>query len=259
LTEAHIDPALVAEGRALLARDENTAWEWGDLVLRVMPPQSPDRHLLVEWATAIGWYDTGRDITTLLSFRTTALAWPVERRCKGASFSAHYELNAAPDRFEKIRPGLSKRAARVAAGKKAEIGDKENRPAVIKGLLADPAVIAQLAEDPEALQALAQASLALSKAVEKSAKDDRRRRTPELADTEPAYLGLAHLSKAVQHLAHAVECFSEVDGLEGHRTEAMRLAVRLRDRTDMTVEFLDGLVDSDALDLALAEWAEERA
>jgi hypothetical protein len=79
-----IDGALVAEGRALLKQEGNLNWRWADLVARVMPPGSADRDVLIAWAEEIGWLETGRTITTLLSFRTVALAWPLERRCDGA-------------------------------------------------------------------------------------------------------------------------------------------------------------------------------
>src|SRR5262245_54834930 len=117
----HLDPALVEEGRTLLQQEGNLNWRWADLVARVMPPGS-GRELLVEWATAIGWLETGRTITTLLTFRTVALAWPPDQRCTGASFTAHAELAAEPNRFTLIRPGMTKRQARVLAGKKPEIG-----------------------------------------------------------------------------------------------------------------------------------------
>ena len=35
-----------------------------------------DLAVSVEWAEEIGWLETGRAITTLLTFRTVALAWP---------------------------------------------------------------------------------------------------------------------------------------------------------------------------------------
>src|SRR3954447_12160630 len=104
----HIDPSLVAEGRSLLTQEGNLNWRWGDLVLRVMPPGSADRGTLVEWAEEIGWLETGRTITTLLTFRTVALAWPAEQRMEGVSFTVHAELAALPNRFEVIEPGMTK-------------------------------------------------------------------------------------------------------------------------------------------------------
>src|SRR3954452_19023681 len=103
---SNLDPALVEEGKALLHREGNLNWDWGDLVARVMPPHSPDRGRLVEWAEEVGWFDPGRTLATLLSMRTVALAWPADKRLKGVSFTVHAELAAMPNRFEVIRPGL---------------------------------------------------------------------------------------------------------------------------------------------------------
>ena len=52
--------------------------------------------------------------------RTVALAWPEEKRLPDVSFTVHAELASEPNRFELIRPGLTKRQARVLAGKKPE-------------------------------------------------------------------------------------------------------------------------------------------
>ena len=124
---SNVDRSLIEEGRALLQQEGRLNWRWGDLVGRVMPPGSPDRERLVEWAQEIGWFDTGRTLGTLLSLRTVALAWPADKRLPGVSFTVHAELAAVPNRFELIRPGLTKRKARVLAGKKPEIASREQR------------------------------------------------------------------------------------------------------------------------------------
>src|SRR3954447_22156832 len=179
-THPHLDPALVEEGRALLQQEGNLNWRWADLVARVMPPGSADRDVLVEWATAIGWLETGRTISTLLTFRTVALAWPPDKRCLAASFTAHAELAAEPNRFALIRPGMTKRQARVLAGKKPEIGSKEARGQVVADLLTDPEVLRELATNPEYAKALRMASVEVTDRMLERAKEDRSERVPDL-------------------------------------------------------------------------------
>src|SRR3954452_25243064 len=176
----HLDAALVEEGRTLLKQEGNLNWRWADLVARVMPPGSADRDVLVAWGEEIGWLETGRTITTLLSFRTVAVAWPPERRCEGASFTAHSELAAEPNRFELIRPGMTKRQARVLAGKKPEIASKEARGQVVADLLSDPTVLHELARNPEYAQALRLASVEVSDRMLETAREHRSERAPDL-------------------------------------------------------------------------------
>lgn len=251
-----VDPALVAEGRALLNQEGNLNWRWGDLVLRVMPPGSTARGTLVQWAEEIGWLETGRTITTLLTFRTVALAWPPDKRCDGASFTVHAELAAMPNRFEVIHAGLTKRQARVVAGKKPEIGSKEVRGEVVANLLADPAVLSQLAENPEFAKAVRRASVEVSSRLEADAAADRAERAPGLHRADEAYSVFAHLDRARRETVTAVQRFAEIDGLEGHRAEALRRARRLQDAVDIAVAFFEERATVQTLDEALAAWSE---
>jgi hypothetical protein len=254
-----IDPILVAEGRALLKQDGNLAWKWGDLVLRVMPPGSTDRETLVEWAERIGWTETGRSITTLLNFRTVALAWPPETRCEGASFTVHAELAAMPTRFDVIHAGLTKRQARIMAGKKPEIASKEARGEVVANLLGDPEVLAQLVENPELAKVIRRASAEISSRLEAEADADRAEWTPGLHRGDTWYRVLAHLSRSHREAVTAVQLAAEVDGLEGHRAEALRLARRNKDAADITLAFFEGQATKETLDDALAAWTESES
>lgn len=252
-----VDPVLVEEGKALLHQEGNLNWRWGDLVARVMPPHSSDRGRLVEWAEQIGWFDTGRTLPTLLSLRTVALAWPEDKRVPEVSFTVHGELAAMPNRFGLIRPGLTKRQARVLAGKKPEIGSKEQRGQVVAGLLMDPSVLAQLAENPEFAKVLRQASVDVTERLEADAEAGRRDRAPGLHRADEAYSVFAHLSRARREVVTAVQRFAEIDAREGHRAEALRLALQTRDAADIALAFFEGQASLQSLDDALAAWADE--
>lgn len=253
----HLDPALVAEGRALLQQEGNLNWRWGDLVLRVMPPGSADRGTLVEWAEEIGWLETGRTITTLLTFRTVALAWPPERRLEGMSFTVHAELAALPERFEVIKPGMTKRQARIVAGKKPEIGSKEARGEVIANLLEDPAVLEQLAAKPELAAALRRASADLASRIERKADADRAERAPDLRRADAAYAVIASLGRAHREVVSAIARATEVDLREGHLAEMRRRAEAIREAADIAVSYFEGKLSPDSLEAYVAEWSEE--
>lgn len=252
----HIDPDLVAEGRALLTQEGNLNWRWGDLVARVMPPGQDDRGKLVQWAEEIGWLETGRTITTLLSFRTVALAWPKDLRCAEASFTAHAELAAMPNRFDLIEPGLSKRKARVLGGKKPEIGSKEQRGEVVAGLLGDPAVLRQLAENPEFAKALRRATISVEDAMADAVDRERSERSPGLHRADAAYTAFGDLRRARRAIVSAVGRFAEIDGLDGHRAEGLRLAQETKDAAVLALAFFEGQASTASLEAALASWTD---
>jgi hypothetical protein len=252
-----IDPALVAEGRALLQQEGNLNWRWGDLVLRVMPPGSADRGTLVEWAEEIGWLETGRTIATLLSFRTVALAWPPEKRLEGVSFTVHAELAALPERFEVIEPGMTKRQARIAAGKKPEISSKEARGEVVANLLEDPTVLEQLAAKPELAATLRRASAELADRIESKADRDRAERAPDLRRADAAYAAIAGLGRAHREVVSAIALATEVDLREGHLAEMRRRAEAIREAADIAVSYCEGKLSSDSIEALVAAWSEE--
>lgn len=249
-----IDPGLVAEGRALLQQEGNLNWRWGDLVARVMPPHSQERGAVVAWAEEIGWLDTGRTVTTLLSLRTTALAWPPENRCEGASFTAHQELDAEANRFAIIQPGMSKRQARVAAGKKPEIGSRDARGQVVADLLTDLRVLREFADNPEFAAVLRKASVEVNDRMFDSAKADRSERAPGLHRADEAYSILAHLARARREVVSAVQRAAEVELREGHLLEARQRAEQIRDAADLALAFFEGKVDTASLESAVAAW-----
>ena len=253
----NVDPALVKEGKALLQQEGNLNWRWGDLVARVMPPHSPDRGHLVGWAEEIGWFDTGRTLPTLLSLRTVALAWPPDKRLAEVSFTVHAELAAMPNRFELIRPGLTKRQARVLAGKKPEIASKEQRGEVVAGLLSNREVLAQLAESPEFAKVLRQASVDVMERLEADADASRRSRAPGLHRADEAYSVFAHLDRARREIVAAVHRFAEIDARQGHRAEALRRVSRTRDAADIAHAFFEGQASIQSIDDAVASWTEE--
>lgn len=250
-----IDPQLVAEGRALLKQEGNLSWRWADLVARVMPPNHQDRGVVVAWAEEIGWLETGRTVTTLLSFRTTALAWPADKRCAQASFTAHQELAAEPNRFEIIQPGMSKRQARVAAGKKPEIGSKDARGQVVADLLTDVRVLREFANNPEYAALLREASVEVNDRMLEEAKADRSARAPDLHRADEAYSILAHLARSRREVVSAVQRATDVELRDGHLLEARRRAEQIRDAADLALAFFNGKVGSDSLESALEAWS----
>jgi hypothetical protein len=256
MSRSTIDPELVAEGRALLRQEGNLNWKWGDLVLRVMPPGSSDRGAIVQWAEEIGWLETGRQVTTLLTFRTVAMAWPPDTRCEGATFTVHAELAAMPTRFEVIRPGMTKRQARVLAGKKPEIASKEARGEVVANLLADSSVLAQLAENPEFAKAVRRASAEISSRLEASTEAEIAEQTPGLHRADVMYSVLTQIDQARRITVNAVQRFTEVDGLDGHQAEMLRRTRRLKDAVDMSVAIVEGRAEVETLDDALAAWTD---
>jgi hypothetical protein len=257
LSLSNLNPALVAEGRALLQQEGNLSWRWADLVARVMPPGSADRDVVVAWAEEIGWLETGRTVQTLLTFRTVALAWPRDRRCEEASFTAHAELAAEPGRFELIRPGMTKRQARVLAGKKPEIASKEARGQVVADLLSDPAVLRELASKPEYAEAIRLASVEVSDRMLETAREHRSERAPDLHRADEAYSVLAHLSRARRELVSAGQRAADTDLREGHVLEARRRAAQVRDAAELVLAILDGKVGADSLEEQVAAWSED--
>jgi len=254
-TDITIDPHLVAEGRALLQQEGSLNWRWADLVARVMPPNSQDRGAVVAWAEEIGWLETGRTVTTLLSFRTTALAWPTKKRCSQASFTAHQELAAEANRFEIIRPGMTKRQARVAAGKKPEIGSRDARGQVVADLLTDVRVLRELAANPEYAAILRQASVEIGDRMHEAAREDLGMRAPDLRRADEAYAILAHLARARREVVSAVQRATGVELRDGHLVEARRRAEQIRDTADLALAFFEGKVDTNSLESAVAAWS----
>jgi hypothetical protein len=233
--------ALVDHGRRLLRNEEGRSWEWADLVLEVMP-KGTERETLEEWAHAIGWLDTGRKTATLLGLRYHAAEWPPEKRCASASFTAHAELSGHPERFERIKPGMTKRQARVAADKKPEIGSREARSTVIAGLLSDPEVLEQVMDDPEAVKALRRASADVATHLERRSKAERAERAPDLHSAEGWLRVLGRLDAARRDVVNAVSEAMELDqtghSADGYKAEAARKVEDLAHRLDLAALYL---------------------
>lgn len=151
---------------------EDPKWKLGDLLLE-MPEHLVDRFALL----------LGEEKGGLHRLREVAEKWPAEHRVQ-ASWSAHRDLKDHPDRFSRIRPGMSVREAAEAAGKKP-IDAKprtrmtpEERASEVIALLADKnvneLVIAELTERKEVRRKLRAARAAED---ERSAeyKEARRR------------------------------------------------------------------------------------
>ena len=85
----------VAEGRRLVAQEEDAKWRLGDLALELVPlrdrPGRPENryagtNILTEFAKAIDI-----DVGTLRQYRTVAAAWPPQTRVGGRSWSWHQD------------------------------------------------------------------------------------------------------------------------------------------------------------------------
>jgi hypothetical protein len=152
---------------------------------------------------------------------------------------------------------MTKRQARVLAGKKPEIASKEARGQVVADLLTDPAVLREFASNPEYARALRLASVEVSDRMLETAREHRSERAPDLHSDDEAYSILAHLARARRELVSAGQRAADVDLREGHALEARRRAAQARDAAELVMAILDGKVSSDSLETQVAAWSEE--
>jgi hypothetical protein len=249
---------LVAEGKKLLADQEKTEseikWHWADLALEVEPPAESGTRpragaysRLRSWAEEIGWFETDRTLDTLADYRSTAMAWLVEERCVGATFSTHRELRDHADRVKLIKPGLSRKEARRLAGRKVDAPVPGTGVAQVKAALADPVVARevladpqvrhvidesrpaedreeqarrlvrdpQIAEaihrDPKVAPTLRRASAKVTREVEQAAHERQRERVPELVNRSQLYEIAGRLGHARRDVNGALDGLREIE------------------------------------------------
>ena len=95
--------AYVKRGRALVQKKTDAQFQLGDLCLEMVPKQRKEfadhgvTRVLEAFADQIGLSPR-----TLQKYRQVAMAWPVDRRAPGVSFSVHVIFAPQPNRFRKI-------------------------------------------------------------------------------------------------------------------------------------------------------------
>lgn len=119
---------LVEAGRAARERIDNVQWIEGDLALQVeaLPgderPRDPETGEFIEdQAKTLKRYAQDVDIgyATLKEYRRVAEAWPTTSRLVVVSWGAHQALAGQDDRFDLIRDGMTRAAARDVVRKRS--------------------------------------------------------------------------------------------------------------------------------------------
>lgn len=142
-------------------------WTMENVHLRLKKSAEPVPVLPLErlrqWATEIGWFDTGRSFSTLKGYRQIAGKFPPDIRNPKLSFTAHTHLRNRPDRAAAVKQVSNAIEAAALAGKKSRYENpgayrasiKKVRSALLdrdyaREILVDPAVreavVAVLAE-----------------------------------------------------------------------------------------------------------------
>lgn len=186
--------SLVAAGRKAVAREADAKWELGDLALEVEPKGKRGAHTgalerLREYADEIGI-----EPDQLRQYRDVAAAWSDATRVASASWSAHRELMAEPDRAKYLRD-LAKRqppegygawtvnAIREDRGKRPQrngglLGTRERAQRVIEEL-GEWAVRMEIESDPDMREAV---ESAIDEMYEAGAAESRATSGPTVAD-----------------------------------------------------------------------------
>ena len=103
---------------------------------------------------------TGYTVARLKDFERCRLAWPEGSFPNDANYTALEELSRDPNRFTKIKAGMSKRDAREAKGGKVDTPSRwapEVKTAFLREALSDPEVARQIASDVEIRSTIAKA------------------------------------------------------------------------------------------------------
>ena len=113
---------MVARARSIEGRN----WELGDMALRIAPigeghggnrRSSDGRLSLGDGKLRQFAGETDIKYQALRAYRHTSSRWPADSRLSMVSHQVHAELQALPDRFSLIRPGMTVTEARELAGK----------------------------------------------------------------------------------------------------------------------------------------------
>lgn len=234
----------------------------GDLVVSAGPMDDTELGLLAK--------EIGHGLKTgqLKSYREVAEAWPADRRV-AASWTTHRTLAKQPNRFDLIKPGMTLRAAQVAAGRRASDDAHPDRWSLSRRATF---VIAQL-QDPELnktvraevegqrhARAVRKAALVVEEEVSAAYREARR----ELRDKYNAQGPEAAILKAIFQLREGAEfvravgraAVEENSWLPEHRKPDVVAAVRdlaiIASDTLAAIGVHDRSLISDALD-ALSE------
>jgi len=229
---------------------EDPKWSLGDLLLE-MPEHLVDRFALM----------LGEEKGTFHRLREVAEKWPAEHRVR-ASWSAHRDLKDHPERFTLIVPGMSVRAAAVAAGKKPidakprERMTLEERAAEVIALLADKKVndlvISELTERRETRRKVRAARAA---ADERSAeyKEALRRLHEAQAAKSPdrAFLEVVFkMQETAEYTRAVVDAATDEEAplVPQHRIPDLLASITaVRDAADRAIQALSGKgTDGDA-------------
>lgn len=264
--------ALVERGRAFagappLSRAEKSKeglsdpkWALGDLLLNEIP--------IVEigtFAKAIG-----RPEGELRRLRDVAEKWPRDRRL-AASWSAHRDLKDEPDRFDKIRPGMTVREAAQAAGKKPidakplermSLDDKAN---LALTLLGDKAVndrFTEILRDRRSARRLERAANAAGddrsaeyKNAMRNLRQAQTSKSPELAFLEVVF----KIQQSAEYIRAVIAAATDLDTavplIPDHRKPELVFAIdAIADVADQALEALRRIPTSttDVIDVEVA-------
>ena len=183
--------------------------------------------------------DAGVSRTLLRNYAATAQAWPDGSYPDDASYTVLEELRLAEDRFDLIKPGMSKRAARQARG--AVRSDTSSRwtPAQkameAKRFLDDPEVARQLLADQDIRITLAKAELARTNRQRDAHErlNPARRASRERVEYLEVRTQLANARRAV---ARVLDTVME-NGLRGDEAITTDIAA-LRSRVEMLETYM---------------------
>src|ERR1700677_1446055 len=95
--------SFIERGKALVTRENNAAWTWGDLVNEVIPVGHRGRdtgRALEQWVEEIEYEG---EINTLRARRAVAAQWPNDIRISFVPWSIHQIFMSLEDRAEVIK------------------------------------------------------------------------------------------------------------------------------------------------------------
>lgn len=227
---------------------EDPKWALGDLVSEI-----PD-HLVDRFSREL----TGDEKGLFRQYKAVALAWPANYRT-AASWTAHRELKDHPNRFELITPGMTMRAAAIAAGKKPfdlrhpRLEDLDTRAERILSWLTDKALNERVA----ALLAERRAGRRQRRLV-KLADDERSaeykealanlRRAQNLKSPETAYLEVVFkLQQSAEYVRAVLAALNDTESLVPLVPEHRRpdLIYAIEALVDVALEALHSLKNDD--------------
>jgi hypothetical protein len=262
---------LVAEGRRLVAQEDDVRWQLGDLALEVAPMGDSGVNTGVMDKLRKYAEEIGIEADTLDWYRKTSHAWPGETRVSPVTWSVYKLLAWRDDRRELIKQVKTTGDALRVLGRKLratsqpavaqvmqylsdpevartvmadpqvrhivdEFRPTEDKAEQARRLVRDPAVARQVVRDNTARSAMAHAA----KEMEQESAQRQRERAPSLVGMSDFYQATGELSRMRQSGMKSLDAMRRVDLSDDQRDS-------LKDdheRVKLVSEWIDSYLES---------------